>query len=68
MHNNTAIVAVLLLVLGVKMLGDGISGFPHPFSMTQGHPSRVRYSPARLVKMGGNGRPMGLVRNDMEVP
>jgi threonine/homoserine/homoserine lactone efflux protein len=26
-HNNTAIMAVLLLVLGAKMLGDGISGF-----------------------------------------
>jgi hypothetical protein len=26
-HNNTAIMAVLLLVLGAKMVGDGISGF-----------------------------------------
>jgi protein-S-isoprenylcysteine O-methyltransferase Ste14 len=26
-HNNTAIMAVLLLVLGAKLVGDGISGF-----------------------------------------
>lgn len=26
-HNNTAIMAVLLLVIGAKMVGDGISGF-----------------------------------------
>ena len=26
-HNNAAIMAVLLLVLGAKMVGDGISGF-----------------------------------------
>jgi hypothetical protein len=26
-HNNTAIMAVLLLVLGAKMVGDGFSGF-----------------------------------------
>jgi hypothetical protein len=26
-HNNTTIMAVLLLVLGAKLVGDGISGF-----------------------------------------
>jgi Sap, sulfolipid-1-addressing protein len=26
-HNNTTIMAVLLLVLGAKIVGDGISGF-----------------------------------------
>jgi hypothetical protein len=25
-HNNTAIMAVLFLVIGAKLLGDGISG------------------------------------------
>ncbi len=32
--NNTAIMAVMMLVIGAKLVGDGIAGFEHQRAIT----------------------------------